>query len=663
MTEWKINLSGRINNFNLPVHKSLMPIFEALVNSIHAIEEKRKTIKGFVGEINIKVTREQTLHENIEGSINNVEISDNGIGFNESNFSSFLESDSDYKINIGGKGVGRFSWLKTFDKTTINSVFLDSDNKFVRRCFDFTIETKNIDDSISLIEEQESNSTIILQNFKKEYRDTAPIKLNTIAIKIIQHCLVYFMDSNCPRIMLSDNKETLLLNNIFKEKILKQESIQIFKIEDVEFKLLHVKVDGTVIDKHKLYLCANNRLVNSREANKLIVDLETVLGNEEKFWYLGVITSSYFDTNVDMNRLTFNIPETVKESNLVASITMNKILDKVVLLIKEYLEDFLQPIFENKVVRIKNYVTKTSPQYRHLLKYKETELNNIKPNISDDNLDNELYRIKRDFDLENKQAIAKLTEDIKNGVISSAEYKSSFGENVLKVTDANKSILAEYIAHRKSMIDLMDSGMRRDENGKYGYESFMHDIIYPMKTTSDEIDFESHNLWLIDERLSYFVFASSDIPFDNKQKEKRPDLMLFDRSHLLFEETNDGNPFDTVVIFELKRPMRENLEKENDDPVVQVLNYMEKIKTNKVTDKAGRLIKVNEYTKFYLYVVCDVLDNYKSKLENNYGCTPTFDKLGYFRMNHNQYLEVLSYDKIINDAKKRNKILFDKLGL
>lgn len=29
----------------------------------------------------------------------------------------------------------------------------------------------------------------------------------------------------------------------------------------------------------------------------------------------------------------------------------------------------------------------------------------------------------------------------------------------------------------------------------------------------------------------------------------------------------------------------------------------------------------------------------------------------------NAYIEILSYDKIISDAKKRNRILFDKLGI
>ena len=99
------------------------------------------------------------------------------------------------------------------------------------------------------------------------------------------------------------------------------------------------------------------------------------------------------------------------------------------------------------------------------------------------------------------------------------------------------------------------------------------------------------------------------------------------------------------------------------NPIDQITNYMEKIQTNTVTDKNGRLIRTDEHTKFYLYVVCDALESFRSILKNRYSFKETIDRLGMFRMNDNQYIEVLTYDKIINDAKKRNKILFDKLGI
>lgn len=43
----------------------------------------------------------------------------------------------------------------------------------------------------------------------------------------------------------------------------------------------------------------------------------------------------------------------------------------------------------------------------------------------------------------------------------------------------------------------------------------------------------------------------------------------------------------------------------------------------------------------------------------------TPDKLGYYGYNdsYNAYVEVLPFDKMINDSQKRNRVLFEKLGL
>ena len=66
----------------------------------------------------------------------------------------------------------------------------------------------------------------------------------------------------------------------------------------------------------------------------------------------------------------------------------------------------------------------------------------------------------------------------------------------------------------------------------------------------------------------------------------------------------------------------------------------------------------------YLYAVCDITTTLEQILDfHDFSQTP--DKLGYYKYNDkmNAYIEILSYDKIINDAKKRNRILFDKLGI
>lgn len=659
MRDFGLSLRGRVKNFSLPENKSLIPLFEAVVNSLQAIAERQKTC-DFLGEISILIDREDTLSEDIIGKIEDITIVDNGIGFDSDNFNSFMESDSAYKENIGGKGVGRFSWLKAFEKVEVDSTY-NENGTFYRRAFEFSLKSNKVDDGFCESTSTEYRTKVKLCSFNDKYKKNAPVGLDTIAVKLIQHCFVYLLDKDCPKIVLSDNKgEYISVNQVFNEKIILEEGKVDFYIAEAKFTLTKFRVENEIVNGHKVYLCANNRLVESKDLSKSIVNLDRILQDENPFWVLGVITSDYLDNNVDMNRLSFTIPENV-EDGFVPVVTMSKIMEQAVRIIEQSLSDFLKPVAEQKRRRIVTYVSSQAPQYRHLLKYMSDKLEYIKPSVTDEKLDEILYKLDRDFVLQNKKEGQQLVEELKNDVTHLDEYKKRFEEHVARISDENKSILAQYVAHRKSIIDLFEVGMCRQEDGKFVREAYMHNLIYPMGGTSDDIRYEQHNLWLVDERLAYFFFASSDIPFNNDRSEDRPDLMLFDKSIALLETQNDGTAYDTIVIFELKRPMRDDLATNN--PVEQIIRYMTKIKTNTVTDKKGRIIHTDSHTKFYLYVVCDALDKYRNELADFNNFNETIDKLGMFRMRDNVYIEVLTYDKIINDAKKRNKILFDKLGI
>ena len=61
-----------------------------------------------------------------EYSVTGFIVKDNGVGFTQKNFESFLTSDSDYKMEKGGKGVGRFLCLKAFDQIEVESVYRDN---------------------------------------------------------------------------------------------------------------------------------------------------------------------------------------------------------------------------------------------------------------------------------------------------------------------------------------------------------------------------------------------------------------------------------------------------------------------------------------------------------------------------------------------------------
>lgn len=140
MVGFGINIKGRVKNFPLPKNQPLIPLYEAIVNSFHAIDERKKKDSSFRnGHITIFLEREGQLQLTGADSLScveNISVIDNGIGFNEDNFLSFMESDSTYKEAFGGKGVGRFSWLVVFEKARIESIY-NTEEGYVKRSFDF----------------------------------------------------------------------------------------------------------------------------------------------------------------------------------------------------------------------------------------------------------------------------------------------------------------------------------------------------------------------------------------------------------------------------------------------------------------------------------------------------------------------------------------------
>lgn len=663
MYQYSINLSGRVKNFPLPKHQPLVPLYEAVVNSLHAIEERKSLDSSYQnGKIIIDVIRSKQVTMKDELSpVESFIVTDNGVGFTEQNMKSFLESDSTYKAQIGGKGVGRFSWLKAFSSVNVSSTYKD-DGRFLKRDFIFSLDNSLINDTLLECEQASDHSTVItLNTYLHDYKKDVPKQIETIAMRIIQHCLVYFLDNDCPIIIIKDDNDRVFLNQLFRDKFKTEDNVVNFSVNEKSFSLLSVRIGEKSFSGNRLYLCANNRLVADKDLETHITDLDGQIFNRDGFWYVGVLTSNYLDDRVDMNRLSFNIPES--GTNLINEISFEEIIRESCKHIENYLSDYLMPITEEKTRRIREYVTIDAPQFRHLLKYMSDEMAKIKPKVSGDKLDDALYDIKRSFDKKNKKELKQLFEQLDESNMTQDEYERFFKVQVEKISDANSSVLAEYVAHRRVIIELLERGLRRQENGKFNKERYLHSLIYPMNNTADEIDYEAHNLWLIDEKLSYCNYISSDIPFDNDYSQKRTDVLILDNPVAVSDDKNDGTIFDTIIIFELKRPMRDDYT-DSDNPITQLYDYVRKIRSGEAKDKYHRPIKVNDSTKYYLYAVCDVTSKLERFIEQH-SFTPTPDSLGYFKFNktYNAYFEVLSYDKILNDAKKRNRVLFDKLGI
>lgn len=667
---YSVDFQGRIRNFPLAKDKALLPLFEAVVNSLQAIEDK-DTADGVISiTLNRLDINQLEFEEGVElpkPDITGFTITDNGIGFNDENFESFLKADSQHKESRGGKGVGRFCWLKAYEDVEILSSYQENE-EYLQRRFSFNENSSGIIDNVADSESNETGTTIELKHTKREYQPFIPKDMNVIADNLMRHCLVYLLADNCPQITLYDGGESICVNAQLAELLAERSDTDTFAIKDNDFNLLHIKMKlntserGKTLPSNMLYLCANNRSVSEIKLNKQeFSGLDSWLRANHDFVYVGVLTGDYLDDNVDTNRLAFTLPKS--GGNLLFDASEEEIINAAQQSARKFLDIYITQAREEQRERVQQYIAEAGPQYRHLYKYASKDLNSIKYGASDEEIEDALHKIKRRVDKENKNAQSKLLDKLRNKNVTSKEYQEQFQSVVERASDANKAALAEYVAHRRAILELLEHGIELNSDDRYEIESYIHELIYPMRGTSDDTSYSAHNLWLIDERLTYSTYISSDKPFNGDSKEKRPDLMCLESPVFMSSEESHGGVYDSVILFELKRPMRDSYD-EKDNPITQLLGYAEKISTGQMKDAKGRYIKVNENTRMYLYAVCDITPSLERILKMR-GFKRTADGEGQYMLhdNYNAYIEVLPFNKMLKDSKMRNQVFFRTLGI
>ena len=643
--------------------EALLPLFEAVVNSIQAIEDAGASGRGAVTVvINRSKVGEFDYGEKREPEIESFEILDDGVGFTDANRDSFIKFGSKYKLDKGGKGIGRFTWLKAFDSVQIESVYVGEDGSKHRREISFTIDEIKIEDK-----DANSGDTVgthvILSGFKKKYR-TAPSACRTgqkVAQRITEHCLYYFMTGKCPKIVVKDNRpdgsvKYVELDGIFDE-IKNGIDPRPLTVEGKDFSLYHLKLYGTSAQlMHKLVLCANGREVQ-------VFDLKKEFGTgtqfdevDKKFTYAVYVTGDYLDRHVSADRMMFEIPDEDAPLDLESPVGMNTLRQKIVDAAKEYLAPYLDSIDKKRSEAVQDYVSTKNPALRFVPQYCPEALKEIEPNTSDERIDEVLYSYKgkAEYQLRKKSASLLKTQS-KNVEEIVQQIKKVEGE----ISDVQKGNLANYILFRKMVIDLLDKRLSLCGDGKFEKEEIIHDIFMPRKTTSGELNEEGHNLWLLDERLTFHHFAASDEPLKknmDSDSPDRPDIMLLSDVDELTRVAR------SVVIVEFKRPEREEYKELITD---QVYRMRDEIAEGKVISRSnGRNLIVNDTTRFYCYAICDFTDKVRKAAERgNFEELPA--NLGYFQYNPKLRMAsyVINYDRIVTDAKQRHFAFFEKLGI
>ena len=223
--------------------------------------------------------------------------------------------------------------------------------------------------------------------------------------------------------------------------------------------------------------------------------------------------------------------------------------------------------------------------------------------------------------------------------------------------------MAEYVVHRKKVIELIETARRYGANGTHAPEDTIHDLVFRRFSDSIETDYFEHNLWLIDDALAFLPYISSDRAMHGKGRKKGdkiPDLVFFDDSLVLGD--NDGT---TITIVEFKRPSRDDYKfgDVKHDPVMQVIKTLED-----ATDAGGIARTDGSHFAFrgvvrrFAYIVADIKPSLVTVLKNH-DFKNDWNPEIYVRYRDNEqiFIQAMGYDTLVDHAKKRNQAFFSVL--
>lgn len=653
--QFKSNLISRVRNFSMSPNEknSIMPLFEAITNSLQAISEKYREEWIKKGNINVYIYLDEK-----EEYPADIEIEDNGVGFDDVNFDSFLTFDSVHKEMIGGKGIGRFSWLKAFESVHITSIFYQNNKKY-RREFDFVLEEIPVKNHF-LIEEDSAipeKTTIRLKGMKSVYRTRFPNKMDAVIRKILVHFLPILVAGSPSINIISENQDSSDIKTLFSDNSYNILEEDVLIEEYGTFHLRNIFLDRSCLDgrqkRHTFFLSANNRIVDEHKLSDQLGMPNSCEYNEKSVFYIGIITGELLDKSVFGERNSFDLSDDVKD----------KILRYFINHIKEnYLKEQIQNVIAEKTFKLK-HILKRTPRFNYLVsdvnEYAQNKLSLAAQ--SDEDIVKELSI--RDY-RETSNTEKEIQKFLDNGY-SEDEFDENFSKTLKKINEQNKSNLAEYVLKRKVILDILKSRLAYKDIEKQTKfkEDAIHKIICPMQITSNDISIKDHNLWIINDTLSFYKFIASDKRIKtflkNSQSDDRPDLVLFNGC------VSFSNQCGPTVIIEFKRPERNDYT-DDKNPIQQVLDYIKEFRGKQVHTAEGELVAdIDDNTSFFCYIICDINDKLKEILKDRNLHIPLIGRRGFFGYNieHKAYIEIIDFAEMIKEANNRNEFFFKELGI
>jgi hypothetical protein len=540
---------------------------------------------------------------------------------------------------------------------------------FMRRAFRFRASQQPIADYVfERILDGQQGTTVLLKGVEPYFSQGIPLKLETLADRIIEHFMEFFSTTKDWLIVLKDDTDDENVIDLFRRHSDIYEaaaSVEPVKVGTIDFSIRHMRKKRAEGSKHSMTLCGGGREVTRVNLVKYLPELTSKIQDDSgAYYYHGLVSGRYLDERLNEARTAFEVPDQ-EDMATAEEPAIRQIIKQCIGVIERHLSAELDILREANLRAVEQHIDKSAPYYRFLKHYARDELGRIPASLDGREKDMRLYMIKTDLEAKARRETDSILRQIQEEPEYFKDHVAEFEQRVGLINDINKSDLARYIVKRKMILEILKQVISRRKDGTFCLEKAVHELVFPLRHTSDDVPYEKHNLWVIDERLAFHNYLSSDLPLSNTpgidcDSREEPDIIVFDYPVSLAEGTP---PFKSISIIEFKKPMKTTFS-EKDNPLRQVMRYIRKIQSRSNDPVSGRPYHVTDAVRFYCYVICEISqDIIDTARELTLAQLP--DGEGYIGYNpyYRAYFDVFSFERLLGDAEKRNEMMFEKLGL
>ena len=687
---------------------SMQPIFEAITNSLESIDIRKRRGDVFSPYINLKFFFNETLDHEPDGLLR-VEISDNGIGFDNINFSR-LEIFKDDTKGYGNRGSGRIQLIHSFHNATYTSVYLQDNTPMMRQftlsksdCFLANNSIIKVDREEKIEGTEDLRTVLELCNLRtkfdiKFFNDQT---IDNIKEIILNHYIQYFCTNkdSLPQINISYfhqdqliQERTIVVSDIptvshNDETVMvpiSKISDDMKRVEDSEDPDSQVKINVKSyklpldqIKKNTVKVTCKGEVVDSVKVKLECLPSDMQIDSSH---FLFVLSSPYFDERIGDNRDTLEIlnkTEFKKKAKQFGTIQPQIVMDNLERKLSDKASEMYSEIAsqkkqqEEQLVRLKKI---------YLLSDDAIKDANINDSVED--ILKKAYTYDAKLIAERDAVYHAKQEELNSLDTTSPSYQEDLYrlvEDISRVLPLqDKETLSRYVTHRRLVLDLMSKILNREidiqkvEGARNEDEKLLHNLLFAQHSDNTR----ESDLWMLNEDYLYFKGFSEHrlnqieidgvklfkeniteeeerylVSLGENRKIKRPDILLFPSER-------------KCIIVELKTPTT-NLSLHLDQ-IKKYAYFLLNFTSEQFTIDTFYGYLIGEALEFRDVRAADGRFKYDPKFNFMYlpNAPVVFEDDHTGKQDGSLYMEVLTYSVLLERAKKRNEaftsILFPK---